>query len=753
MSTDFIELIPKKHTVALQLNRSTSNELIFRHGHIAITNYKLGDNRGFEKSLSVWDPIYYKWNLIGGHYVEALREFRVNRGYDLAKLSAFFPNHTPRVDNNAYPADKEDIKLLAAPRDDFQKVALTFMACQGEYSRNLSFTQQLIDADTGDGKAQPDDTLVPTPDGWRRLDQLNLGDYVFNLHGEPVKVLSIYPQHGMQETYELKFKDGRTTRCNPEHLWRIINLDGIVEVIPLSDMLKNRNRIYSVERPRMVRYNYQKPPADPYSIGVMIRNSYATIQDNDMCIPLIYRRNSVDVRQSVLRGLFNINDIIPPYFSYTTASVKLKDDIVELVRSLGYLAYVNAVNDQYKIDVINDINDTLDIVDIKKVESTHQRCIYIDDPLHVYITENFIPTHNTYCGVATSAFLSAKTIIIVPIAKLLEQWKASFLTFTTVKDDEIMIVQGSKSCKKIRDGLCKDKKVFLFMVNTLMAYHKKYGDLETIELLRATNAYTKIVDEVHRDMKTMATIEALSNFRMNYYMSASPGRSDQKEDWIFRTLYKNIPRFGSDFKTQDEKHINIIIKKYKFYPSSEQIRKMYRPTVGLNSNSYEKVLLESPPMQNHEFTDSVASMLVWTKKLLKDGNKVLVLCNTVDGTKKMKEMAEKVYPGKSATYYSTGMSKKEKEAALEQTVIAATQTSVGTGADIPGIQFVLNITTYSSKISSTQLPGRARKLKDGTPVIYVEFVNIGYNATYRQFEKRRPFLKARAKGSKLMIVD
>lgn len=508
---DFITLVPKKYTVKKRLNIIKENEIVFRHGHIAITNYRMGDNTEFEKSLSTWDRVAFRYHLIGGYYVKELREFRINRGYDTKLLSQFFPHHKARVDNDAYPADKIQVELYTPPRSDIQTVALSFMASQGEYKRNAKYTQQIINMDTGEGKS--------------------------------------------------------------------------------------------------------------------------------------------------------------------------------------------------------------------------------------------------WCGVASTAFLSARTVIIVPFSKLLEQWRGSYINFTSVSDDEILIVKGRNVCRKILDGKYKDVKVFIFMIDTLTSFQKTYGNMETIELLRATNAYTKIVDEVHRDMKAISMVEALSNFRMNYYMSASAGRSERKENWMFNTLFRNVPRFGQAFKTQDEKHINVMIKRYTFIPNNQQIRSMVSPRVGLNSRLYEKELVSAPPFQRKSFDDSMRVMLKWSKGLLKDGNKILILANTIAFITYIKEIAEEFFPGDVSLYHGS-LKPAEKEKALKSTVICATSSSLGTGADIKGIQHVYNCATYANWIDATQLPGRARKLDDPTvQVVYCELVNFGYQKTYRQYEKRRPFLINKSKTGKLMIVS
>lgn len=511
MAEDFIRLIPKSIGVKQQLTQRHDDCIIFRHGHIAITNYKKGDNFEFEKSLSVWDKISFKYRLVGGYYVKALHEFRINRGYDVKMLRRFFPKHNIIVDNDAYPADKIDVDLYAEPRSDFQKVALTFMAGQGAYKGYSKYTQQMIDADTGDGK--------------------------------------------------------------------------------------------------------------------------------------------------------------------------------------------------------------------------------------------------TYCGTAASALMSSRVVIIVPFSKLLEQWKESFVKFTSIEEDEILIVQGSKTCKKIADGKCKDIKVFIFMVDTLYSYQKTYGDIAVIDMLASTKAYIKIVDEIHRDMKAISMIEALSNFRMNYYMSASPGRAEQKENWIFKTLFHNVPKFGSNFKTQEEKHINVMIKKYHFLPDPRQVNRMVNNKVGMNTKAYERELINSYPEQRESFDNALKVMLNWSKGLIVKDNKVLILAQTIDFLNYMKDIAEEVYPGECALYYG-GLSKSEKADALKCRVVIATSSSLGTGADIKGLQFVFNCGTYSNWLDATQLPGRARKLDDpSVEVVYCELVNFSYRKTVKQFEHRKPYLINKSKTGKLIIVN
>ncbi|PHM69552.1 porphyrin biosynthesis protein [Xenorhabdus sp. KJ12.1] len=70
----------------------------------------------------------------------------------------------------------------------------------------------------GTGKAQPIDTIIPTPDGMKRFGDLRVGDKVFGSDGKPTSVVGIFPQ-GIKPMFRVIFRDGASTRACKEHLW------------------------------------------------------------------------------------------------------------------------------------------------------------------------------------------------------------------------------------------------------------------------------------------------------------------------------------------------------------------------------------------------------------------------------------------------------------------------------------------------------------------------------------------------------
>ena len=82
----------------------------------------------------------------------------------------------------------------------------------------------LFTGSTGVGKRLDDNTMIPiyTSDGsafYKRNGDLQIGDYVFNREGKPVKVTDVFHYKNC-EMLEVELTDGRTILADPEHLWQ-----------------------------------------------------------------------------------------------------------------------------------------------------------------------------------------------------------------------------------------------------------------------------------------------------------------------------------------------------------------------------------------------------------------------------------------------------------------------------------------------------------------------------------------------------
>ena len=80
----------------------------------------------------------------------------------------------------------------------------------------------LLKGMAGSGKAQPLDSLVLTPTGYKKMGEIKIGDVVCTPDGNQASVLGVFPQ-GKKDVYRIAFSDGSYTLCCKEHLWNVQN--------------------------------------------------------------------------------------------------------------------------------------------------------------------------------------------------------------------------------------------------------------------------------------------------------------------------------------------------------------------------------------------------------------------------------------------------------------------------------------------------------------------------------------------------
>lgn len=81
------------------------------------------------------------------------------------------------------------------------------------------FITAYVEIAKGNGKALALDTPIPTPDGWTTMGEIEVGDYVFDEHGNPARVEFTSNVMEGHPCYEVMFDDGTSIVADEEHLW------------------------------------------------------------------------------------------------------------------------------------------------------------------------------------------------------------------------------------------------------------------------------------------------------------------------------------------------------------------------------------------------------------------------------------------------------------------------------------------------------------------------------------------------------
>lgn len=282
--------------------------------------------------------------------------------------------------------------------------------CKQENLPNRNF---LLTGPAGTGKAQPLTSLVLTPNGFVPMGQIYVGQVVYTHRGNKAPVSSIHPQ-GIRQIYKITLSDNTSIRVSDNHLnqvyylsesnGRIIPKDTVLDTTDLIDAMHDRD--YYVDSPRVTW---------PYSVYSWEMDEYFSNIDESrpVVIPSPILHSSYDSRISLLNNLWGRYEGCTLTENATTTSSHLiqSNDFQFLCRSLGITVTVS--NDQTGMSLNfspNYVHDQIfgkgstdldperyrrKIVSIEPDGLEECQCIMIDHPDHTYISNDFVPTHNT----------------------------------------------------------------------------------------------------------------------------------------------------------------------------------------------------------------------------------------------------------------------------------------------------------------------------------------------------------------------
>jgi phosphate starvation-inducible protein PhoH and related proteins len=297
------------------------------------------------------------------------------------------------------------------------------------------------------GRAQPVHTKVLTPDGFRPIGELEVGDLVVGSNGEPTPVLGVYPQ-GPKKIYRLTTQDGATTLCSEDHLWAVKTRydqrrGKPWRVVETKDMVgKLRTAHYrQYELPLLsapVALPAREVPMDPYALGLHLLDdnaraatpgsakrhvgragaSTAVVDRVATAIPQDYLHNSAEVRLALLQGLLDANGESAAQrggvstVRYSVSAPQVSENVIELVRSLGGVAHVRGqfvdirlpagvepFRLRRKLDKYQAAGGggrPMRFVDRLEEAGTEEAvCIQVAAADSLYVTEDYLLTHNT----------------------------------------------------------------------------------------------------------------------------------------------------------------------------------------------------------------------------------------------------------------------------------------------------------------------------------------------------------------------
>lgn len=249
----------------------------------------------------------------------------------------------------------------------------------------------------GSGKLLDINELVLTPKGWVRNGDLQIGQYVSTPFGKPAKITEIY-DHKDKDIYELETIDGRKSMCGIEHLWTFYTQK---KGLSFLDGIRTETTKDIICRLRKKQSCYL--PIHDYKCIV----DDSEIDDFKLFISTCVSQNKLKVKSR---------------YTYSTSNKYVLDKIIQYARRLSYSPTYKFDGIEYKIHIYK--YNRIRIKSIKKKYKNDARCILIDDDLHLYITNDFIVTHNTAGAILKCAYhLNNKDFRAMYLRKTLKEAK------------------------------------------------------------------------------------------------------------------------------------------------------------------------------------------------------------------------------------------------------------------------------------------------------------------------------------------
>lgn len=186
-------------------------------------------------------------------------------------------------------------------------------------------------------------------------------------------------------------------------------------------------------------------------------------------IPEIYKFASVETRIAVLQGLLDTDGSVQKdnNIEYSTVSRQLGEDVRFIIQSLGGIARIRTKKTTgqlvYRMSVIlpegirpfrlsrkanayhprPKYPPSRSIAEVVSVGTKECQCIMVDAPDHLYVTDDFIVTHNTVQSIAALHALGAYPALIVVPASLKLNWQREVFGWLPPHID-CTVLSGSK---------------------------------------------------------------------------------------------------------------------------------------------------------------------------------------------------------------------------------------------------------------------------------------------------------------------
>lgn len=469
-------------------------------------------------------------------------------------------------------------------------------------------------------------------------------------------------------------------------------------------------------------------------------------------IPQEYLEGTREQRLALVQGLLDTDGTVNDRgtVSFSSTSKSLAEGMQYLIRSLGGIAKITTRIPKYryndkvqfgktdyrvhiryprpnelfrltrKRELARDTQYTerlrLRIVSVEPQVMQETQCIMVDHPEHLYVTNDFTVTHNTFMLMAAAAARGERFGVRAP-GGMSSQWEKAFIDYLGLKkeDGDYVMCNGAKALRKlIKEIRTTDKHKNLkavFISNGAIRDLIKFMDTpehdgECGGLFHPANLYETLglgligVDEAHKEMH--------SNFVADLYTHC-PLRIALTATLIPRDAFsaKKYELYLPQRTRRDLGALRIYVDLTEVLynlAKPDKFRRVIKQSV-YSHNEFERTIMQDKETLNR-YMDALYKYVVntWLGERVYE-TKAIFYCGLVDMGTVFTQYFAKRLPDMRVVQYNAG---DPYDVLLDNDMIFSTAIKAGTAVDIPDLSRVYNAISIDSPNTLVQILGRLR---------------------------------------------
>lgn len=244
------------------------------------------------------------------------------------------------------------------------------------------------------GKALLDSEILYLEDREKMIGNIVVGDKIYDDKGNLVEVVGVYPQ-GKVTTYRVVFEDGRNVICCGNHQWRV-NHGGKWHVRSLSSIAGLDYKSMSIPVGEALNYPTAKLPVPPSAYASMLAaylGGYGGDMFFDKYVCKKFLRSSIDQKKDFIENFIrSFRNVVTGEEELTLSHIDM--DVINFVQRMFWASGWYAKLEGNKL-ILSRNRKELKIRSISIYGKEHATCITVDNDSHLFLTTNYIVTHNT----------------------------------------------------------------------------------------------------------------------------------------------------------------------------------------------------------------------------------------------------------------------------------------------------------------------------------------------------------------------